>query len=213
MTTYHPSTLHTEILRARTRVYRAGNPTPLQEIILPDIDAAVFVKREDLSPINAYKWRGAYNCTAQLVESRGVWTVVAASAGNHAHGVALAAKMLGIEAKIFMPISTPMMKQKAVKLHGGNHVEIILTGDTFDQASDEAKKYVADNNLAYVHPFDDLYTIAGQATIADEVMLSGEAPFDYVFVQIGGGGMAAGGSSWIKAHHPNTKIIGVGGGG
>ena len=209
MTTYHPSILHTEILRARTRVYRAGHPTPLQEIILPEIDAAVFVKREDLSPINAYKWRGAYNCTAQLVESRGVRTVVAASAGNHAQGVALAAKMLGIEAKIFMPISTPMMKQKAVKLHGGNHVEIILTGDTFDQASDEAKKYVAENNLAYVHPFDDLYTIAGQATIADEVMLSGEAPFDYVFVQIGGGGMAAGVSSWIKAHHPDTKIIGV----
>lgn len=209
MTTYTPSILHTEILRARTRVYRAGHPTPLQEIILPEIDAAVFVKREDLSPINAYKWRGAYNCTAQLVESRGVQTVVAASAGNHAQGVALAAKMLGIEAKIFMPISTPMMKQKAVKLHGGNHVEIILTGDTFDQASDEAKKYVAENNLAYVHPFDDLYTIAGQATIADEVMLSGEAPFDYVFVQIGGGGMAAGVSSWIKAHHPDTKIIGV----
>jgi threonine dehydratase len=209
MTTYNPTTLHTEILRARTRVYRAGNPTPLQEIILPDIDANVFVKREDLSPINAYKWRGAYNCTAQLVESKGVKTVVAASAGNHAQGVALAAKMLGIEAKIFMPVSTPMMKQKAVKLHGGQHVEIILTGDTFDQASDEAKKYVAENNLAYVHPFDDLYTIAGQATIADEVMLSGEAPFDYVFVQIGGGGMAAGVSSWIKAHHPETKIIGV----
>jgi len=209
MTTYTPSELHTEILRARTRVYRAGNPTPLQEIHLPDIDARVFVKREDLSPINAYKWRGAYNCTAQLVESKQVKTVVAASAGNHAQGVALSARMLGIDAKIFMPVSTPMMKQKAVKLHGGNHVEIILTGDTFDQASDEAKKYVAQHNLAYVHPFDDLYTIAGQATIADEVMLSGEAPFDYAFVQIGGGGMASGVAAWIKAHHPTTKIIGV----
>lgn len=209
MTTYSPTALHTEILRARTRVYRAGNPTPLQEIILPDVNARVFVKREDLSPINAYKWRGAYNCTAQLVEGKGVKTVVAASAGNHAQGVALAARMLGIEAKIFMPVSTPLMKQKAVKLHGGDHVEIILTGDTFDQASDEAKKYVTENNLAYVHPFDDLYTIAGQATIADEIMLSGEAPFDLVFVQIGGGGMAAGVASWIKAHHPDTKVIGV----
>lgn len=209
MTIYSPSDLYTEILRARTRVYRAGDQTPLQEMTLPDIDARVFVKREDLSPINAYKWRGAYNCTAHLVETQNVKTVVAASAGNHAQGVALAVRMLGIEAKIFMPISTPMMKQKAVKLHGGNHVEIILTGDTFDQASDEAKKYVAENNLAYVHPFDDIHTIAGQATIADEVMLSGEAPFDYVFVQIGGGGMASGVGAWVKAHHPQTKVIGV----
>jgi len=209
MTTYTPSDLHSEILKARTRVYRAGNPTPLQEMAIAGSSARVFIKREDLSPINAYKWRGAYNCTAQLVETHNVKTVVAASAGNHAQGVALAAKMLGIEAKIFMPISTPMMKQKAVKLHGGNHVEIILTGDTFDQASVEAQKYVSEHNLAYVHPFDDLYTIAGQATIADEVMLSGEAPFDYVFVQIGGGGMASGVASWIKAHHPTTKIIGV----
>ena len=106
------------------------------------VDAQVFVKREDLSPINAYKWRGAYNCTAHLVESRGANTVVAASAGNHAQGVALAARMLGISAKIFMPQSTPMMKQKAVKLHGKEHVEIILVGDTYDQASDAAKAYV-----------------------------------------------------------------------
>lgn len=209
MFTYNPVTLQAEILRARTRVYRAGAPTPLQEIKLSDVDAHIFVKREDLSPIHAYKWRGAYNCTAHLVETQNVTTVVAASAGNHAQGVALAARMLGISAKIFMPVSTPLMKQKAVKLHGGDHVEIILTGDTFDQASEEANQYVSENNLPYVHPFDDLYTIAGQATIADEIMLSGQAPFDYVFVQIGGGGMAAGVSSWIKAHHPDTKIIGV----
>jgi threonine dehydratase len=209
MITFHPSELHTEILRARTRVYRAGDPTPLQSMRIPDLDAQVFVKREDLSLINAYKWRGAYNCTAHLVETQGVKIVVTASAGNHAQGVALAAKMLGISAKIFMPVSTPMMKQRAVKFHGGDHVEIILTGDTFDQASDEAKKYVVEHQLAYVHPFDDIHTIAGQATIADEVMLSGEAPFDYVFVQIGGGGLASGVGAWIKAHHPQTKIIGV----
>lgn len=209
MTTYTPSELHTEILRARTRVYRAGEATPLQELIVPDVAARVFVKREDLSPINAYKWRGAYNCTAHLVETQQVKTVVAASAGNHAQGVAMAARMMGIEAKIFMPLSTPMMKQKAVKHHGGNAVEIVLVGDTYDQAAEAAKAYVAEHSLPYVHPFDDLYTIAGQATIADEAMLSGEAPFDYVFLQIGGGGMAAGVSSWIKAHYPLTKIIGV----
>lgn len=201
--------LFEEILRARTRVYRVGEPTPLQQIRIPEIDATIYIKREDLSPINAYKWRGAYNCTAVLNETSGVKTVVAASAGNHAQGVALAARLLGMQAKIFMPLPTPLMKQKAVKLHGQDNVEIILTGDTYDQASDAAKKYTEDNKFAYVHPFDDLYTIAGQATIADELVLSGEGPFDYTFLQIGGGGMAAGVASWLKAHHPQTTILGV----
>lgn len=205
--------LFEEILRARTRVYRVGQPTPLQKISVPGIDAEIYIKREDLSPINAYKWRGAYNCTAVLNEAKGINTVVAASAGNHAQGVALAARLLGLQAKIFMPLPTPLMKQRAVKLHGQDHVEIILVGDTYDQASDAAKDYTAKNNFAYVHPFDDVYTIAGQATIADELVLSGEGPFDYAFVQIGGGGMAAGVSSWLKAHHPQTKIYGVEGNG
>ena len=201
--------LFAEILRARTRVYRVGEPTPLQQIRIPSIDARIYTKREDLSPINAYKWRGAYNATAYLNETKGTKTVVAASAGNHAQGVALAAKLLGINAKIFMPTPTPMMKQNAVKLHGGESVEIVLIGDTYDQASDAAKKYVADTGHDYVHPFDDIRTIAGQATIADELVLSGEGPFDVVFIPIGGGGMAAAVSSWLKLHHPNTKIIGV----
>ena len=201
--------LFSEILRARTRVYRVGEPTPLQTIKVPSVDATIYIKREDLSPINAYKWRGAYNATAYLNETKGTKTVVAASAGNHAQGVALAAKLLGISAKIFMPTPTPMMKQNAVKLHGGDNVEIVLVGDTYDHASDAAKKYVADTGHDYVHPFDDIRTIAGQATIADELVLSGEGPFDYVFIPIGGGGMASAVSSWLKLHHPNTKIIGV----
>jgi threonine dehydratase len=201
--------LFEEILRARTRVYRVGKPTPLQQISIPEIDATIYIKREDLSPINAYKWRGAYNCTSVLSESKGIETVVAASAGNHAQGVALAARMLGLQAKIFMPLPTPLMKQKAVKLHGQDNVEIILIGDTYDQASDAAKKYTEEHQFAYVHPFDDIYTIAGQATIADELVLSSESPFDYTFIQIGGGGMAAGVATWLKAHHPQTQIFGV----
>jgi len=201
--------LFAEVLLARTRVYHAGEPTPLQRISIPGIDAQVFIKREDLSPINAYKWRGAYNCTAVLKEKQNAKVVVAASAGNHAQGVALAARMLGIQAKIFMPLPTPLMKQNAVKLHGGNHVEIILVGDTFDVASKEARDYCAKHAYAYVHPFDDIYTIAGQATIADELALSGEGPFDHVFLQIGGGGMAAAVSCWLKAHHPSTITHGV----
>lgn len=200
--------LFSEILLARTRVYHVGQVTPLQKIRIPEIAAEIYIKREDLSPINAYKWRGAYNCTSVL-KDKGAKTVVAASAGNHAQGVALAARMLGINAKIFMPLPTPLMKQNAVKLHGGDAVEIILAGDTFDQVALEAKTYTEKHGYHYVHPFDDIYTIAGQATIADELVLSGEGPFDYMFLQIGGGGLAAGVASWLKAHHPATHILGV----
>lgn len=198
-----------EVLRARTRIYRAGQPTPQHKILIPSIDAEIYVKREDLSPINAYKWRGAYNCVAVMHETKGVREVVAASAGNHAQGVALAARMLGIQAKIYMPLPTPLMKQRMVAQHGGEHVDIILTGDTYDQASAAAREYAAQHNLAYIHPFDDIYTIAGQATIADELALCGLGPFDYVFVQIGGGGMAAGVANWLSLHHPDTQVLGV----
>jgi threonine dehydratase len=199
--------LFAQILLARTRVYRAGTATPLQRITIAGINAEIFIKREDISPINAYKWRGAYNCTAVAVEQKNAKTVVAASAGNHAQGVALAARMLGIQAKIFMPLTTPMMKQNAVKLHGAGHVEIMLGGDTFDQAAAAARAYCEQHGHAYIHPFDDIHTIAGQATIADELV--GEGSFDFVFLQIGGGGLAAGVSSWLQAHHPATTMFGV----
>lgn len=201
--------LFEEILRARPRVYHVGAPTPLQDISLPEDPYRVFIKREDLGPINAYKWRGAYNAVRVYHEKTGCKTVVAASAGNHAQGVALAARSMGIKAKIYMPLSTPMMKQVAVKRHGGEAVDIILTGDTYNESSEAAREYAKKHKLTYIHPFDDIYTIAGQATIADEIMLSGLGPFDYAFVQIGGGGMAAAVSAWLKVHNPGIKIIGV----
>lgn len=202
-------TLFEEILRARTRVYRVGAPTPIQDIQSPS-DYDVFIKREDLGPINAYKWRGAYNAVYVHHEKTGCKTVVAASAGNHAQGVALAARERGIKAKIFMPLSTPLMKQTSVQRHGGENVEIVLTGDTYNDAAQAAHEYVQKHKgVVYIHPFDDIYTIAGQATIADEIMLSPEGPFDVAFVQIGGGGMAAAVSAWLKLHNPDIKIIGV----
>lgn len=201
--------LFEEALRARTRVYQAGAPTPLQEIYNNGGGYRIFVKREDLGPINAYKWRGAYNAVWMHHHNTGCKTVVAASAGNHAQGVAMAAKTLGLQAKIFMPLSTPMMKQTSVRRHGGEHVEIILHGDTYNESAEEAKAYVEKHKYTYVHPFDDIYTMAGQATIADEIMLSGDGPFDYAFVQIGGGGMAAAVAAWLKLHNPNIKVIGV----
>jgi len=198
-----------EVLRARTRVYHGGAATPLQSISIPELNARVYIKREDLSPINAYKWRGAFNCTAALKEKQNAQVVVAASAGNHAQGVALAARVLGMQAKIFMPLPTSLMKQRAVHLHGGTSVEIFLRGDNFDQAACEAAVYTQKHGYFYVHPFEDLHTIAGQATIADELVLSGEGPFDFVFLQIGGGGMAAGVANWLKAHDYATHMLGV----
>ncbi len=207
MTKLPTDQLFEEILRARTRVYRAGQPTPLQDIPAPG-DYRILVKREDLGPINAYKWRGGYNAVSVHHEKTGCGTVVAASAGNHAQGVALAAKKLNLKAKIFMPLSAPMMKQQSVKRHGGEQVEIILIGDTYNEAADAARQFAQEKSLTYIHPFDDIYTMAGQATIADEIMLSGEIP-DIVFLQIGGGGMAGGVACWLKKHHPHIRIIGV----
>jgi threonine dehydratase len=198
-----------EILRARERIYHVNKPTPLEKVRIDGIDADIFLKREDLSAINAYKWRGAYNAIAVLPESAKKKPVIAASAGNHAQGVALAARLLGLKSKIYMPRSTPMMKQTSVKKHGQDTVEIILHGDTYNDAADEAIKQAKLQKTAFIHPFDDLHVIAGQATIGDEIVLSGQGAFDMAFIQIGGGGLAAGVSSWLKIHYPHIKIIGV----
>jgi threonine dehydratase len=206
------ATLIAEVLKARERVYRVGQPTPLEELPLsPHFET--WIKREDLSPINAYKWRGAQNCTARMVEDGGARGVVAASAGNHAQGVALSARRLGVPACIFMPRSTPAMKQKAVRLHGGPDVEVRLVGDTYNEAAEAAHAHGERHGMVFIHAFDDLYTIAGQATIADEMILSGKGPFDLVFVQIGGGGLAAGVGTWLRLHYPHARIIGVEGDG
>ncbi len=202
-------TLFDEILRARQRVYAVGDPTPLQAIKLRDVHADIYVKREDLGPIKAYKWRGAYNCMVNLSDEQRANGVVAASAGNHGQGVALAARMLNCKAHIFMPRSTPAVKQRAVRAHGGEHVTIQLVGDSYDAASVAAKEYTKANNMTFVHPYDDLTTMGGQGTLADEVIMSGKGPFDRVYLQIGGGGLAAGAACWFKYFWPECKLIGV----
>ena len=201
--------LFDEILQARQRVYAVGEPTPLQEIKLPGIDATIFAKREDLGPIKAYKWRGAYNCMAKLSESQRAKGVVAASAGNHGQGVALAARRLGCKAHIFMPRSTPEVKQNAVRMHGGEHVEIVLVGDSYDAASAAAHDFADAEGLTFVHPYDHLFTMGGQGTLADEVVMSGAGSFDRVYLQIGGGGLAASCACWFKKFWPDCKCIGV----
>lgn len=200
--------LRQEILFARRRIYQVGESTPLESVSLGE-GLELFVKREDLSPIHAYKWRGAYNCMAQLDADQLARGVVTASAGNHAQGVALAARKLGTRAILFMPLSTPRMKQIAVKRHGGDQVEIRLVGDSYDVASSAAREAAEAGGLSYIHAYDDLSVMAGQGTLADEAVMSGEGPFDVAFLQVGGGGMAAATATWLKMSFPNIHIIGV----
>ena len=203
--------LRQEILFARERVYRFGNPTPMERLILPGTEPApeIWVKREDLSPVKSYKWRGACNAMSQLSPQQREKGVVTASAGNHAQGVALAARALGIHARVFMPRSTPKVKQDAVRHHGGSHVHIVLSGDSYDEAVMAAREEETTAGYTYVHAYDDLHVMAGQGTLADEVVLSGHGPFDVAFLQVGGGGMASGVSSWLKTYWPQIEIVGV----
>lgn len=200
--------LFREILMARQRVYAVGAPTPLERLHLP-LEAEVYLKREDLSPIHAYKWRGAYNRMALLSPAERSGGVTAASAGNHAQGVALAARRLEMKATIYMPVSTPRMKQSEVQRHGGEHVDVILYGDTYDDAARAARVNSEETRRVFIHPYDDFATMGGQGTIADEIVMSGLGPFDAAFLQIGGGGMAAAVACWLKAYYPGIHLIGV----
>jgi threonine dehydratase len=201
--------LRKEILFARRRIYEVGEATPLDSIILENPSLKIFVKREDLSPIHAYKWRGAYNRMAQLSPDELAKGVVTASAGNHAQGVALAARKLGTRAIIYMPLSTPRMKQVAVKRHGGDQVEVRLVGDSYDHASAAAHACATEDGLTYIHAYDDLAVMAGQGTLADEIVMSGKGPFDVAYLQVGGGGMAAAAATWLKTNFPDIRIVGV----
>jgi len=197
------------ILMARQRVYRVGQPTPLQQLALRDVDATVFAKREDLGPIKAYKWRGAFNAMAALTDAQLAGGVVAASAGNHAQGVALAASVLQVKAVIFMPRSTPEVKKNEVKRHGQDWVEIVLYGDTYDEAASHAKEYAQRHAMYFVHPYNDLQVMGGQGTLADEIVMSGKGPFNRIYLPIGGGGLAAAVACWVKRFWPECQVFGV----
>ena len=201
-----------EVMFARDRVYRLGSPTPIEEVALParsDGTRGTFLlKREDLSPIHSYKWRGAANRLSVLSAAGGVESVVAASAGNHAQGVALAASRLGMKATIFMPSSTPSLKVREVRRLGGDCVRVITGGDTFDDVRLRAEEEAAAVNAVLVPPYDDVHVIAGQGTIGDEIVSSSSRP-STVYLQIGGGGMAAGVACVLRAFYPGTRIVGV----
>ncbi|OMH28553.1 threonine ammonia-lyase IlvA [Bacillus thuringiensis] len=185
--------------------------TPLQRdtVLSEKYDCDVYVKREDLQLIRSFKIRGAYNLIQSLPKEKLQNGVVCASAGNHAQGVAYTCNLLKIPSKIFMPTTTPKQKVSQVQFFGGDFAEIVLVGDTFDSSFQEAQCYCEENRMTFVHPFDDPYVVAGQGTVAVEIMHDMEKPVDYIFTAIGGGGLASGVGTYVKGVSPTTKVIGV----
>ena len=172
--------------------------------------ANIFFKREDLQEVRSYKIRGSYNKISTLTESQIENEIVCASAGNHAQGVAISCKLLKIKGTIFMPSPTPSQKIEQVKMFGEDYVEVVLVGDTFDDAYHEAMKQCEALNKTFIHPFNDEKVIEGQATVGLEIIDQAiELPIHYVFVPVGGGGLASGLSSVFKILSPQTKIISV----
>lgn len=185
--------------------------TPLQknDYLSEKYGATIYIKREDLQHVRSFKLRGAYYKIKTIEQQAREQGVVCASAGNHAQGVAYACSHLRISATIFMPLTTPKQKIDQVKMFGREYVEIILAGDTFDDSATSATAFAEKENRIFIHPFDDLDIIAGQGTVAIEIMNDIEEPIDYIFGSIGGGGLIAGLSTYIKNLSPLTKIIGV----
>lgn len=196
----------TRILQAR--VYDVARETPLThaERLSARLGNEVWLKREDLQPIFTFKVRGAYNKLASLGETARRHGVIAASAGNHAQGVALAARELGVSALIVMPETAPRIKVEAVARLGA---EVVLAGDTYDEAREHAEALAAERGMPLVPPFDDPDVIAGQGTVAMEIVRQHGDPLDAIFVEVGGGGLIAGIAAYIKALWPDTRVVGV----
>ncbi|MFC4302091.1 threonine ammonia-lyase IlvA [Cohnella boryungensis] len=200
-----------DILNAHRVLQDVVIPTPLQlnRALSAKFDCNVYLKREDLQVVRSFKIRGAYYLIASLPVEERSRGVVCASAGNHAQGVAYSCQRLDIPGIIFMPATTPRQKINQVKLFGGHQVDIRLIGDTFDDAYAEAVRYSEREGLPFVHPFDDSRIIAGNATVGKEIIEGGASSIDLLLVTIGGGGLAAGVSTYMKSISPSTRIVGV----
>jgi threonine dehydratase len=187
----------------------AHTPLQLNNRLSEKYEADIYLKREDLQHIRSFKLRGAYYAMKQLWEQGLQNGVVCASAGNHAQGVAYACRQLGVEGKIYMPATTPAQKIKQVEMFGRDFVEIVLTGDTFDDSYREARDCAEREGREFIHPFDDDKVIAGQGTVAVEILNDCQVSVDYVLASIGGGGLMAGLGTYIKSVSPATNLIGV----
>jgi threonine dehydratase len=190
------------------RVYDVAIESPLEPArqLSRRLGNHVLLKREDQQPVFSFKLRGAYNKMARLTPEQLARGVICASAGNHAQGVALAARKLGCRALIVMPVTTPRLKVDAVAALGG---EVVLHGDSYSDAAQHAQQLQAEQGLTFVHPFDDPDVIAGQGTVGMEILRQHQGPIDAVFVAIGGGGLISGVAAYIKAVRPGVRVIGV----
>ncbi len=200
-----------DIYKAKVRLKGVAEQTPLfvNHQLSDQYHCRLLLKREDMQVVRSYKIRGAYNKMATLPAEQLRRGVVCASAGNHAQGVAFACRKLGVNGVIYMPAVTPRQKVKKVALFGKENVKTVLTGDTFDDAYAEAIADARDNDKTFIHPFDDPRIIEGQGTVGLEILEDCEQPIDYVFVAIGGGGLASGLGSYFRQISPKTRIIGV----
>ncbi len=192
----------------KARVYDVARETPLEEAraLSERLGNRVLIKREDLQPVFSFKLRGAYNKMANLSEEELKRGVIAASAGNHAQGVALSARQMGVKATIVMPKTTPEIKVQAVRKYGARAV---LVGDAYDDAYQHALKLSEERGMTLVHPYDDPEVIAGQGTIAMEILRQHNGPIDAVFIPVGGGGLVAGMAAYIKYLYPEIRVVGV----
>lgn len=199
------------IEEAAERLRSVVRKTPLEfsKRLSEKYHAKIYLKREDLQEVRSFKIRGAYNKIVSLSEDEKVWGVVCASAGNHAQGVAYGCATLHIHGTIFMPAGTPKQKVRRVNKFGNGYVDVVLTGETFDDAYAEAEQFREEHHAAFVHPFNDELVIAGQGTIAKEIYEELEGKIDFVFSSVGGGGLASGNMIYLKEKHPTINYIGV----
>ena len=199
-----------ELVRAidTAPVYDVAEISPLQ--LAPALSAAlgntVLLKREDLQVVHSFKLRGAYNKLMRLPEALRAQGLVAASAGNHAQGVALAGQALGVKTTIVMPTTTPPIKIDAVRSRGA---AVELIGDTYDDAAQAGMALAKENGQTFVPPYDDFDVIAGQGTVGKEILQQADGPIDAIYVPVGGGGLMAGVAAWVAAHSPGTEIVAV----
>ena len=201
-------------LRAYNKLIRASNVYDVAEVtpitkantLSRQLKNNIFLKREDLQPIFSFKVRGAYNKISKIKKISPDRPVIAASAGNHAQGVAYSAKKLGLKSIIVMPITTPLIKINAVKSLGG---KVVFFGDNFDEAYDHAVSLAKKENYSFIHPYDDKEVISGQGTIGKEIIEQTDSKIEAVFVPVGGGGLLAGVGAYIKSENPDIKVIGV----
>ncbi len=209
-TTYYYPTIDC-VRETAERLKAVSSRTPLMynNRASKEYQCNVLYKREDLQVVRSYKIRGAFNKISSLSEEEKANGIVCASAGNHAQGVALSCNRLKIKGKIFMPAPTPMQKVDQVKMFGENYVEIVLEGDTFDDAYHAAIEETISQSKTFIHPFNDEKVIEGQATVGLEIVEQSQEAIDYIFVPVGGGGLSSGLSAVLKQLSPKTKIIGV----